>query len=281
MNYYAFHIGDYASATRHLSWEEDLAYRRLLDAYYTREEPIPSDQRQAWRLVLASTPEQRAAVDSVLAEFFILTEGGYRHERCEAEIAAAKDKREKASQSAKTRWSNAKRGQGQMQTDSERNANAQDSACERMDSQSEGNAPNPNPNPNPNPKGEVNNKSSDYPDEFERAWSAYPKRPGASKRDAFKAWAARVKSGASPDAIAAGVIRYAGYCQANKTEPQFIKQPSTFFGPGEHYLSDWHVSPDQIGRRNQHDRRAAAADELTGRSREARGAIEGDATRVD
>ena len=29
MNYYPFHIGDYLSATRHLSWEEDAAYRLM------------------------------------------------------------------------------------------------------------------------------------------------------------------------------------------------------------------------------------------------------------
>jgi len=34
MHYYQFNIGDYASHTRHLSDLEDLAYRRLLDAYY-------------------------------------------------------------------------------------------------------------------------------------------------------------------------------------------------------------------------------------------------------
>ena len=45
MNYYAFHIGDYASATRHLSWIEDAAYRRLIDCYYVREVPFPTDKR--------------------------------------------------------------------------------------------------------------------------------------------------------------------------------------------------------------------------------------------
>ena len=31
MNYYNFHIGDYARRTRHLTVLEDLFYRRLLD----------------------------------------------------------------------------------------------------------------------------------------------------------------------------------------------------------------------------------------------------------
>ena len=40
MNYYNFHIGDYARRTRHLSVIEDLFYRRLLDLYYTTEAPL-------------------------------------------------------------------------------------------------------------------------------------------------------------------------------------------------------------------------------------------------
>lgn len=96
MNFYAFHLGDYVSATAHLTWDEDMAYRRLLDAYYSREAPIPLDQRQAYRLARASTQEQRESVDSVLQEFFEETESGWFHARCEAEIHAVAGKREKA-----------------------------------------------------------------------------------------------------------------------------------------------------------------------------------------
>ncbi len=46
MNYYPFHIGDYAKKTRHLSWDEDMAYRRLIDAYYLHEGPLPADKRK-------------------------------------------------------------------------------------------------------------------------------------------------------------------------------------------------------------------------------------------
>jgi uncharacterized protein YdaU (DUF1376 family) len=37
MNFFPFHIGDYAAHTRNLSLIEDLAYRRMLDAYYLAE----------------------------------------------------------------------------------------------------------------------------------------------------------------------------------------------------------------------------------------------------
>lgn len=81
-----------------------------------------------------------------------------------------------------------------------------------------------------------------YSDDFEQAWSLYPKRPGASKKDAFKAWRARLSQGVTADQMIDGVKRYARYCAITKTEPQYIKQPATFFGPGEHYLADWAVT---------------------------------------
>ena len=142
MNYYPFHIGDYASTTRHLSWDEDMAYRRLIDAYYTRELPIPADKRAAYRLACATTDSQRAAVDVVLSEFFALDERGewWINARCEAVIQAVNDKSKKAAQSASVRWTNAKA----QPTQSERNANASDEACERIENAYEGNAPNTN-----------------------------------------------------------------------------------------------------------------------------------------
>lgn len=80
---------------------------------------------------------------------------------------------------------------------------------------------------------------SKYPVEFEAVWQAYPDRPGRSKADTHKAWKARRKEGVAVEVLKAGVERYAAYCRACKTEPGFIKQPTTFFGPGEHYLAEW------------------------------------------
>jgi len=104
VNYYPFHIGDYLSATRHLSWEEDAAYRRLLDTYYTTEKPIPNDLRAACRLVLATTETQREAVRVVLDEFFSLTESGWINERADREIDAMREKQEKQRAKANKRW---------------------------------------------------------------------------------------------------------------------------------------------------------------------------------
>lgn len=95
MNYYKHHIGDYDAATSHLSMLEDAAYRRLLCLYYRKEQPIPPDIVQACRLVRASSKDERAAVEAVLAEFFDKTADGWRHGRCDQELAAAAEAAER------------------------------------------------------------------------------------------------------------------------------------------------------------------------------------------
>ncbi len=104
MNYYPFHIGDYLSKTRHLSWDEDAAYRRLLDVYYASENPLPSDVRAVFRLILASTDAQREAVQIVLNEFFELTDGGWINKRADDEIDAMRQKQQKQREKANKRW---------------------------------------------------------------------------------------------------------------------------------------------------------------------------------
>lgn len=101
MNYYAFHIGDYASATQHLTEFEDLAYRRLMDVYYVNEKALPLDRRQVYRLVRASSEAMREAVDAVLGEFFTEQEDGWHHRRCDAEIGKVQSKSKKAQENGK------------------------------------------------------------------------------------------------------------------------------------------------------------------------------------
>lgn len=71
-----------------MSWEEDAAFRRLLDTYYTTEKPLPVDLRAVCRLVLATTDSQREAVRVVLDEFFVATPVGWSNRRADAEILA-------------------------------------------------------------------------------------------------------------------------------------------------------------------------------------------------
>jgi uncharacterized protein YdaU (DUF1376 family) len=79
---------------------EDGAYRRLIDLYYTREAPLPANLEAVCRLIRARTQEETAAVVVVLDEFFVRTDEGYRHKRCDEEIVRYIDKRAKAKVSA-------------------------------------------------------------------------------------------------------------------------------------------------------------------------------------
>ena len=91
MNYYEHHIGDYAQATAHLTFVEDAAYSRLIRKYYAIEKPLPADIQAVQRLVGARTKEEKTAVQTVLEEFFYLTDDGWRQERCDRVIAEFKE----------------------------------------------------------------------------------------------------------------------------------------------------------------------------------------------
>jgi uncharacterized protein YdaU (DUF1376 family) len=83
MHFYKFHINDYAVQTRHLSNNEDLCYRRLLDLYYTEESQIPLDTHWVARRIQISHDD----VEVVLKDFFTKTENGWKNGRADAEIA--------------------------------------------------------------------------------------------------------------------------------------------------------------------------------------------------
>ena len=128
MNYYERHIGDYLKDTAHLSLLEHGIYGRLLDIYYTREEPIP--EAQLMRLVGARTDEERSAVRDVVTEFFVKDGVSWVHKRCESEIARYQEKQRKAKASADARWSHNDGNANAMRTHNERNANAVPPQCE-------------------------------------------------------------------------------------------------------------------------------------------------------
>ena len=99
MHYYQFNIGDYVSHTRHLSPIEDIAYRRLLDAYYLSERPFNSGLSVVARQIGLRDFEQEVSI--VLDEFFKLTEDGWVNSRADKEIAHFKGKIEQASRAGK------------------------------------------------------------------------------------------------------------------------------------------------------------------------------------
>lgn len=99
---------------------------------------------------------------------------------------------------------------------------------------------------------------------FAEIWDAYPKRPNNSKAAAKKAYDARLKAGVTHDAMLAGVVAYAAFCTASKTEPRFIKMASTFLGPDHHFESDYTPTLPRTALDDYAEQLAAEANDFTG-----------------
>ncbi len=118
MHYYQHHIGDYLADTTHLTLLEHGVYLRLMMLYYQTECALNAN---ALRLICARSADEVLAAETVLNEFFTLTDLGWVHGRCDAEIARFHGKSDKAKASAQARWS--KKDANAMRTHSEGNAN--------------------------------------------------------------------------------------------------------------------------------------------------------------
>ena len=134
MNHFPFHIGDYAEATGHLSFVEDSAYLRCIRKYYSTEKPLPPDIKAVQRLVGARSKDELQAVETVLKEFFTLSEDGWHNDRCDIELSIYFEKSDKAKASANARWKSSDSNAKAMRTHTERNApidaNAYRTQCE-------------------------------------------------------------------------------------------------------------------------------------------------------
>jgi uncharacterized protein YdaU (DUF1376 family) len=104
MNFFPFHLGDYAAATGHLTWLEDAAYTRLLRRYYADERPLPGEETEVFRLVGARSKSEKEAVRRVLLEFFFKVNHSYHNKRADSEIARFRKKSEQNQANAAIRW---------------------------------------------------------------------------------------------------------------------------------------------------------------------------------
>lgn len=102
MHYYQFNIGDYQSHTKHLTPIEDICYRRLLDFYYLHEQPITTDIPKLTKLLLLNGHAEQ--VESILNEFFDLSENGWINHRADEEILKYQGFSEAGKRGAAMRW---------------------------------------------------------------------------------------------------------------------------------------------------------------------------------
>lgn len=81
MHYYKLNIPDWVLHTNHLNLVEEAIYFRLVNHYYDTEQPIPKETHSVFRR-LRMANESDIAIN-ILDEFFVLTDKGYEHKRCE------------------------------------------------------------------------------------------------------------------------------------------------------------------------------------------------------
>ncbi len=199
MHYYKFNLKDYAVSTPHLTNEEDLCYRRLLDLYYLDERPIAD----AMHVLCRRLRIEEKTIRDVLEEFFVLVNGEWHHARCDEEIASSKAITERKSAAAQKRWDAPAK-----QKQSTRNAPAKQKQCISNALPSTHN-PLPSNNTPIVPTGdselvlvtEDSDPSDDqphsgYPSDFETFWAAFPEKKG--KGAAWRAFEKVQKYGALP-----------------------------------------------------------------------------------
>ena len=162
MRHYPHHIGDFNSATRHLTRVERSLYRDLIDLYYDTEQPLNGDFDKLARRVICDDDDKPALRD-VLNEFFVEHDDGWHNARCDAEIAKYQGQIEQASRAGKA--SAAKR----YNTDSTPVQRPLESRCTNQNQE-------PEPLTNKQPS-VVKRAAKKCPDDFEvtddmRAWAA-------------------------------------------------------------------------------------------------------------
>jgi len=113
---------DYSKKTAHLTLAEHGAYAVLLDHYYATEKPLPANADVLHRICRAFAPDEKAAVQSVLQQFFVLMPDGYHNKRADEELEKRVDTSEKRRNAALSRYKDNKIDAKQMQ--SKCNANA-------------------------------------------------------------------------------------------------------------------------------------------------------------
>ena len=200
MHHYPFHIKDYHADTAHLSNEEDLCFRRLLDFYYDTEQPIPLETDWVARRLRVGSE----VVKTVLSEFFIKGENGWSHARCDDEIR-------KYHLIAEVARTNGKLGGRPKKTQREPSGNRL--ATQRQPRQKLTKNQEPRSKPPISPVG------------FDVFWNAYPKKVG--KGAAEKAWSKAHINGELQTVLDA-IKAQSSTDQWKKDGGQYIPNPATW-----------------------------------------------------
>jgi len=235
MNYYSFHIGDYRSATAHLTNEEDLCYRRILDTYYDRNGNLPEI-----KLLSRKIRCEEGMVEAILGEFFEEVEGGWIHRRAQKEVDDYIHRVESARVAGKASAASRTRPTA---TEPQRPLNGTSTTVEPPLS---GRQPTIPHSPFPIPQEPITNTSTnvgggggrDWSVDFEEWWNSYPSHRRQNRHRAESEWSA-VRLSLPPQNELLGALA------AFKSSPQW-KGDSGKFIPAPHvWLSErrWQDAP--------------------------------------
>ena len=212
MHYYPKNIGDYRRDTMNLSLLEHGVYMTLIDHYTLNEEPISLDHLDVCWTIGARTDNEKTAVCLILSKFFIKTDEGYRHKRCDEEIAQYKLRADTARENGK-----------------------------------KGGRPKPNNNPTltqplTNQEPRTNNQEP-YTKLFEEFWKLYPHRDGnkKTKKESLAWWG---KQNIDTLTIVLNAVRgykkYIEKCHKDKVFDGGISDPIRYL-KNESYLDELEV----------------------------------------
>jgi uncharacterized protein YdaU (DUF1376 family) len=224
MHYYSFNIGDYAGHTRHLSLLEDLAYRRLLDAYYLAERPLNGSTTDIARMIGMRDHSEEVAY--VLNQFFSRESDIWINKRADQEIAHVKRKSELASIAGKA--------------SAERRLNGRSTSVKKRSTSAAKTSTDVQPH---NTQYTIHNTpivpSGD--EMFERFWSAYPKKVG--KDAARKRFEQRKPDVDMLDLMLGAIARQATTDQWVREGGQYIPNPATWLSQGRWMDGELETAP--------------------------------------
>ena len=204
MYYYKFNISDWHLATSHLSLEEEIIYFKLINFYYDSEQPIPLETQSVCRRLRLN--DFSGLVETVLHEFFIKSDDGWHHNRCDSEI-------EKYHHKAETNQKVGKLGGRPKNNPDKTQSVSKD---------------NPQITLTTNHKPITNNQ---YIEGFDLFWNAYDKKVG--KPNALKQWQ-KIK----PDAeLIITIVHKAKEDKKAKPDNKYRKDPERWL-KGQHWLDE-------------------------------------------
>jgi uncharacterized protein YdaU (DUF1376 family) len=103
--------GDYHRDTGHLNATQHGFYLLLIGHYWSTGKPLPDDDAQLWRIARADSVSHWKKSRAIIAAFFQIVTGFWRHTRIERELADAAMRqasaKERAEHAARMRWASA------------------------------------------------------------------------------------------------------------------------------------------------------------------------------